>query len=277
MSDRIVVLRTPSGISGDMLVAGLSRLLGDAGAIDSLLDQIAMPQLFGCFRVEPHAVNAISGWRARVDLPHEHVHRPLSTITDIIAASRLSERAKALSVATFERLAEAEGAVHGIPPAEVEFHEVGALDSIADICLAAGLLDLLDPAQFHCSPLPLCDGTVKCAHGILATPAPAVQEMLRGVPVYGLASTGETVTPTALAFLLSAGVAFGEWPAMEMLGSARVFGGKLLPGVPNGAIFALGKPIRKVMPTAEPQVHHQHGHDHHHDHDRHHDHEHHHH
>lgn len=272
MSDRIVVLRTPSGISGDMLVAGLSRLLGDPGAIDALLEQIAMPQLASCFRVEAHAVNAISGWRARVDLPHEHVHRPLSAIVDIIAASRLSDRAKALSTATFERLAEAEGAVHGIAPAQVEFHEVGALDSIADICLAAGLLDRIDPVQFHCSPLPLCDGTVKCAHGILATPAPAVQEMLRGVPVYGLASTGETVTPTALAFLLSAGAQFGDWPAMEMIDSARIFGGKLLPGVPNGAIFALGKPIRKVMKPERP-VHHEHGRDHHHD-DRHHDHHH---
>lgn len=274
MSDRVVVLRTPSGISGDMLVAGLSRLLGDVQAIDSLIGEIGMPQLAGCFRVEPHAVNAISGWRSKVTLPHEHVHRPLSAIVDIIAKSGLSDAAKALSIATFERLAVAEGAVHGIPAAEVEFHEVGALDSIVDVCLAAGLLDRIGPAQFHCSPLPLCDGTVKCAHGILATPAPAVQEMLRGVPVYGLASTGETVTPTALAFLLSAGAEFGEWPAMEMIETARVFGGKLLPGVPNGAIFALGKPIRKVMPKAEPQVHNHrhHGHDHDHDHEHHHDH-----
>jgi uncharacterized protein (DUF111 family) len=243
-----------------MLVAGLSRLLGDPQAIDRLLDQVGMPQLAGCVRVEAHAVNAISGWRARVELPHEHVHRPLSAIVDIIAASRLSDKARQLSIATFERLAKAEGAVHGIPPAEVEFHEVGALDSIVDICLAAGLIDLIAPARFHCSPLPLCDGTVKCAHGVLATPAPAVQEMLRGVPVYGLASTGETVTPTALAFLLSAGARFGEWPAMEMIDSARIFGGKLLPGVPNGAIFALGKPMRKVMPRAEPHGHHDHDH-----------------
>jgi pyridinium-3,5-bisthiocarboxylic acid mononucleotide nickel chelatase len=261
MSDRIVVLRTPSGISGDMLVAGLSRLLGDREALDSLLGQIGMPQLAGCFRVEPHAVNAISGWKAKVTLPHEHVHRPLSAIVEIIGKSSLSDRTKALSIATFERLAEAEGAVHGILPAHVEFHEVGALDSIVDICLAAGLLDRIAPAQFHCSPLPLCDGTVKCAHGILATPAPAVQEMLRGVPVYGLASTGETVTPTALAFLLSAGAQFGEWPAMEMTETARVFGGKLLPGVPNGAIFALGKTIKRVVAKPEPHDHH---HEHHH-------------
>jgi pyridinium-3,5-bisthiocarboxylic acid mononucleotide nickel chelatase len=85
--------------------------------------------------------------------------------------------------------------------------------------------------------------------------------MLRGVPVYGLASTGETVTPTALAFLLSAGAQFGEWPAMEMTETARVFGGKLLPGVPNGAIFALGKTIKRVVAKPEPHDHH---HEHHH-------------
>jgi uncharacterized protein (DUF111 family) len=116
---------------------------------------------------------------------------------------------------------------------------VGALDSILDICLGAALYARLAPARLHCSPLPLCDGTIRCEHGPLASPAPAVQEMLVGVPVYGIDSRGETVTPTALAFLRAAGARFGGWPRGTVERVARAYGGRVLPGVPNGAMFFL--------------------------------------
>ncbi|WP_134078890.1 nickel insertion protein [Rhodovulum visakhapatnamense] len=236
----VLVIRTPSGLSGDMLLAGLAVMAGEAADIGSVLAATGLPLPPDAVEIRPHALQGISGWQARVRLPHEHAHRRLGDILALIEASHLSAPAKTVAARAFTLLAEAEGAVHGRPPGEIAFHEVGALDSILDTCVAAELLARIAPDRLVCSPLPLCDGTVRCAHGPLPTPAPAVQELLRGVPVRGLASTGETVTPTAIAFLRAAGFAFGYWPEMVIRQTARIYGGRVLPEVPNGALFALG-------------------------------------
>ena len=151
----------------------------------------------------------------------------------------------------FETLAIAEGEIHGKPPEEITFHEVGALDSILDICLVSAIFDQLSPDSFVCSPLPVCDGVIRCEHGMLAAPAPAVLQMLEGVPVYGIDSTGETITPTAIALLKALGARFEGWPAMTVEKVVRVFGGRIVPNVPNGAIFVLGRPHALKYP-AEP-------------------------
>jgi len=186
-------------------------------------------------------VNAISGWQAKINLPREHHHRSLASIREILDASTLDETARQLALDTFVILARAEASVHDIPVEKVTFHEVGALDSILDICVSAALFSKIAPKNFYCSPLPICDGVIKCEHGDLATPAPAVQEMLTDVPVYGLASSGETITPTAIAFLRASGARFGNWPAVSVKRIVRVYGGRILPGVPNGAIFSLAE------------------------------------
>jgi uncharacterized protein (DUF111 family) len=223
-----------------MLVAGLARLAGLSDTeLGEMVDSIGLSALHDVLAVEAASVNAISGWRSTISLPNEHHHRNLATINGIIDDSDMAPAAKQLAAKTFTTLGRAEASVHGIPFDEVTFHEVGALDSILDICVSSALLASLAPANFYCSPLPLCDGVIRCQHGCLASPAPAVQEMLRGVPVYGIASEGETITPTALAFLLAAGARFGKWPEAEVLEVARVYGGRLLPGVPNGAMFFL--------------------------------------
>jgi len=240
MSAMSIVLRTPSGISGDMLLTGLARLADVSNSeLSGLVDALGVPALTDSTRIEPHSVNDVSGWRATINLPHEHHHRTLRTILGLIAESALGEPAKALAVRTFTILAEAEAKVHDVAVEAVHFHEVGALDSILDICLAATLFARLGPARFYCSPLPMCDGTIRCEHGLLASPPPAVQEMLEGVPVYGVDAQGETVTPTALAFLKAAGAIFGKWPACEVRASARVYGGKVFANIPNGAMFFL--------------------------------------
>ncbi len=239
MAGEIIVVRPNSGLSGDMLLAGFARL---AGASDAALGAIA--QGLGlpadCVAVEPRAVNHIAGWGCRIALPHEHAHRTLADILAIIARSPLDAAAQRLAGATFRLLAEAEGRVHGIAPEAVTFHEVGALDSILDICLVCALFAQMAPARLVCGPLPLCDGTVRCAHGLLPTPAPAVLEMLEGVPVRGIETAGETVTPTALALLKGLGAQFGGWPPLTVRERALVYGGKVLPGIANGAIFARG-------------------------------------
>lgn len=239
-SGGVLVIRPISGLSGDMLLAGLARM---ARATDRELGEVAaslgLPG--NCVTVEPHAVNDVRGWKCRIDLPHEHSHRTMADIRRIIAGCSLTASAKSIAVTAFELLAAAEGRVHGISPDEVTFHEVGALDSILDTCLSAALYDRISPKKFVCGPLPLCDGAVRCEHGLLPVPAPAVLELLEGVPVRGIDTIGETVTPTAIAFLKALKTDFGQWPSMTVRECALVYGGHVLPGVANGAIFALGR------------------------------------
>lgn len=222
------------------MLAGLLRMTGISDTeLDALLSAL-MPELAGSVKLVRKEVNAIGGWHAEVSLPHQHEHRTLSDILDIIATSGLSERGKELSFATFTLLARAEAAVHGNSPEDVHFHEVGALDSILDICVACELFARLSPARFVVSPLPVADGHVHCAHGIIPVPAPAVVELMEGVPVRPFPAQGETVTPTAMALLKALGASFGPWPAMRVDKRALAYGTKVFEGAPNGALFAFG-------------------------------------
>lgn len=241
MENDIVVIRTPSGISGDMLVTGLAKLLdNESKTLSRLIDSICLPELSNCLQLREEKYDGISGWKAIVDLPDEHHHRTYSDIRKIIESSQMTDKAKKLALDSFYRLAEAEGRVHLKDPDTVTFHEVGALDSIFDMCLASCLFDELAAKELYCSPLPVCDGTVQCAHGALSTPAPAVMNLLEGVPLYGLDSSGETVTPTAIALLKAFGAKFGNWPNVVVQKNVRVYGGRKLPNVPNGALFIKG-------------------------------------
>lgn len=236
----VLTIRMCSGLSGDMFLAGLLRLTDmNEDELDRRLSAI-MPELAGTVRLVRREVHHIGGWHAEVRLPHEHRHRTLEDITALIARSGMDGRARELAVRTFARLAGAEAAVHGVAPEDVRFHEVGALDSILDICLTCELFTVLGLPRLLASPLPLADGEVRCAHGVIPVPAPAVLEMLAGLPVRPFAGRGETVTPTAVALLLSLGAEFGPWPAMRVERSALVYGTTVFPGAANGAVFALG-------------------------------------
>ena len=250
MADKILVLRTPSGVSGDMLLTGMARIAGlNDIELAEMVDSLAVEALHGCLSIEQVSMDSISGWKASINLPPEHAHRSFNAIRKLIRASELSSRAKQLAESAFAELAKAEGAIHGKAPDEVTFHEVGALDSILDICLVSAIFDRISPDNFVCSPLPVCDGVIRCEHGLLAAPAPAVLQMLEGVPVYGIDSTGETITPTAIALLKALGARFEGWPALTVEKVVRVFGGRIVPNVPNGAIFVLGRPHALKYPT----------------------------
>jgi pyridinium-3,5-bisthiocarboxylic acid mononucleotide nickel chelatase len=235
----IVVIRPASGLSGDMMLAGLARM-ADVGTDElcATAEKLGLPK--DCISLERRAVNEVFGWGCRVSLPDATAHRTWADIRTLIAGSALSPEAKKFAEATFGLLAAVEGRIHNLAPEAVHFHEVGALDSILDICLCAELFARLSPSRLVCGPLPLCDGTVRCDHGLLPAPAPAVLELLQGVPVRGIASEGETVTPTAIALLKGLGAEFGAWPEMTIERTALVYGGRVLPGVANGALFALG-------------------------------------
>jgi len=258
VADDVLVLRTPSGISGDMFVSGLAGVSNlDAAGFAAVLDCLGAAELSGAARVVPRSLDGIAGVGLDVDLPQAHEHRHLGDILEIIEKSAMRVPAKAMAAKAFGILAEAEAAVHGTRPENVHFHEVGALDSLLDVCAACELFVRLDVARFVCSPLPVCDGTVRCAHGVLSTPAPAVLHLLTGLPIYGIESQGETVTPTAAALLRAMGATFGPWPAVTLTRHVRAYGGRVLPGVPGGAIFALGQsfaPAVKVSLNAKEGV-----------------------
>ena len=140
----------------------------------------------------------------------------------------MSDKAKELALKTFGFVAEAEGKVHGRALEEVTFHEVGALDSILDICFNCELFTRLNPNHLIVSPLPIADGHIHCTHGVIPSPAPAVQALLVGIPVRPFGAEGETVTPTGIALLKAFGAEFGPWPQMVIEKIETVYGLSLI-------------------------------------------------
>ena len=132
---------------------------------------------------------------------HHHVHRRLKDIRAVIETASLSVQVKEKSLAVFRVLAEAEGKVHGMPPEEVHFHEVGAVDCILDIVGTVWALERLGIEQIGISPLHVGSGFVQCAHGRMPVPAPATAELLAGLPFYSGSIGGELVTPTGAALV----------------------------------------------------------------------------
>lgn len=237
-----LTIRAVAGLSGDMLLAGLAGVAGLKSAdLAAYARELKIESLNDCIKLEERSVNAVSGLGCGIDLPHEHAHRSFKDIREIIEKSDLPDAAGALAVKTFAVLAEAEAAVHGKEPESVTFHEVGALDSILDICLASRIFCIIAPERFVCSPLPLADGVIDCAHGKMLSPAPAVLRLLNDVQVCGFSGVGETVTPTAIALLKAMGAEFGQWPDMTVKTTVIAYGGKVFENAPNGAVFALGE------------------------------------
>lgn len=249
----ILTIRSQTGISGDILLCGLALLhlqaqgiVPDSPEADRFCADICkaiMPELESGFAIRSHSVNGIGGWQARIDLPHAHEHRNLEDIKKIIAESGISQNAKNRATHCFELLALCEGAVHGLDPADVHFHEVGALDSILDICATCELYEQLDAPLLICSPLPIADGQISCAHGLIPAPAPAVLKLLQDIPLRpfaGSVDAGELVTPTGIALLRSLNSKFGKWPAFAMQSSGLIYGQREFADCPNGVIFAIG-------------------------------------
>ncbi len=239
---KIFVLRPQSGISGDMLLSGLCKLTHTNNE-----DLVEMVQALNLkvenikISVDKHVLNGITGYKAHLDLPHEHEHRNLHDITHIIEDSSMTARAKSYAIKAFTLLAQAEASVHDASIDEVHFHEVGALDSIIDTCICATLFDKLNCDHFVCGPLPIADGKIKCAHGLICAPAPAVLHLLKDVRITQSLGQGEMVTPTAISLLKAFEAHFGTWADMTLQEHYIVYGSRIIPNIPNGAIFALGQ------------------------------------
>jgi len=159
-------------------------------------------------------INSISATSVSVTSDSDIAFRNLSDITTILERSSIDPAVIHTSLAVFKRLAEAEAKVHGRAVQEIHFHEVGAVDTIIDIVGSVIALNFLGVTAVHCSPLPLGRGFVKCDHGTLPLPVPAVCTLLENIPVYGIEADQELVTPTGAALVAVLADDFGSFPSM---------------------------------------------------------------
>jgi uncharacterized protein (TIGR00299 family) protein len=174
-------------------------------------------------------------------------HRHLPEIEQIILSAGLPKRAETWSLAIFRKLAEAEGAVHGISPEKVHFHEVGATDAIVDIVGTCLGLDWLNIDQLYCSPLPTGGGIINAAHGKLAVPTPAVLKLWerRKVPVYSNGIDRELCTPTGSAIVVTLCQSFGPPPVMNLHQIGLGAGSRQLP-IPNILRLWIGEKAEEI-------------------------------
>ena len=224
------------GIAGDMFAAALLDARPDlADGLRAALAGLDLPDSVE-IAIDPHRDSALSGARFKVTAPEDdgHGHVRLAEVRARLEAARIAPALRSRALAIFVLLAEAEGAVHGVDPAEVTFHEVGAWDATVDIVAAAYLIEALGPARWSVGPVPLGSGRVRCAHGLLPVPAPAVVHLLRGLVTHDDGIEGERVTPTGAAILKH--LAPDPVPAREPETLADVgtgFGSRALPGLSN--------------------------------------------
>lgn len=203
-----------SGISGDMTLGALV----DAGvSFDCLQDAIRSLDVAKC-RLEKEEVKR-HGFRAtkiHVRHEHEHAHRHLHHIHEIIDRGNLSDPQRDLARRIFQRLAEAEAKVHGSTLEKVHFHEVGAVDSIADIIGSAVGMTELGVDRFEASLVPTGCGKIVIAHGEVSVPAPATADLMRGIPIAPSNVEFELTTPTGAAILATVVDRFGPVGAMTI-------------------------------------------------------------
>ncbi len=200
-----------SGISGDMVLGAVLAAGVDPAAIRSALYSLGLP-----IQLEIETVKrcGFAATKATIHAEDQEDYRFLPDIEAILAKATLTPTQRALATTIFRKVAVAESVAHGMPLERVHFHEVGALDSIADIVGAAVGLDLLGVERFTASPVAVGSGTVKCAHGIMPVPTPGTAELLKGVPIARCPVKGELATPTGVAILTSVVAEFVETPTM---------------------------------------------------------------
>lgn len=198
-----------SGISGDMTLAALLDAGVDPEPIRAGLDSLGLP-----IRLEIEKVRkgGFAATYVHVEAPEETEHRFLPEVEEIIGRGQLTPRQRDLALRFFHRLAEAESAAHGMPLEKVHFHEVGALDSIADMVGVAIGIELLGAERFTSRPVPTGSGMVKCAHGLMPIPAPGTAALLKGVPLAPSAIKAELTTPTGAAILTTLVTEWSESP-----------------------------------------------------------------
>jgi hypothetical protein len=228
------------GIAGDMAVAALVDAGADFAELQRRLSRSGLP--LTAVRLERQWRGGMAGASFHVEAERQAPSRLWRDIRGLLQDCRLPERARELALGIFGRLAQAESDVHGCPADEVHFHEVGAMDSIADIVGAALAVDLLGATTFSCSAVPVCAGTVRGDHGVMPLPAPATARLLVGFTLAPIEGAIETVTPTGAAVL--AALCDGReraLPRLRLLATGTGMGTAELPGRPNVLRVLLGE------------------------------------
>jgi hypothetical protein len=230
---RILYYDCFAGISGDMNLGALIDLGVDADYLENELRKLNIEGFH--LEITKDLRRGISGTKAEVivENPDNEKHRHLRHVEEIINNSTLSETVKANSLKIFKLIAFAEAKVHQIAVERVHFHEVGALDSIADIVGAAICLDFLKVDKVLSSPIQLGGGTVKCAHGIMPVPAPATALIVENVPVKLGLVQHEATTPTGAAILVATVDEFTEQINFPITKTAYGIGHRDVSEVPN--------------------------------------------
>lgn len=244
---KILYLDCSMGAAGDMLTAALIGLLPQPEKFVEEFNALGIPKVK--MELEAAENHGISGLRVRVlaagteegaSFPRAgasprhrvrprlagHGHMGLEAVERIIGSLPLPAPVRENALGVYKDIALAEAKVHGRPVGEVHFHEVGALDAIADVTAVCMLMDMLSPDKICASPVHVGSGTVRCAHGELPVPAPATAELLRGIPSYGGEISGELCTPTGAALLRRFATNFGPQPLMAVSALGRGLGMK---------------------------------------------------
>jgi hypothetical protein len=236
--NRILYLDCFSGISGDMAVGALCDLGVEPAKLETELRKLSLGGTH--FQFERQTRQGISGIKFIVSEPRREHGRNYAQIRELIGRSALSKFVRQKSLAIFERIAIAEAKIHGVALETVGFHEVGAVDSIADIVAVCVALEELDRLRVIVSPLREGRGWIECAHGRFPLPAPATLEILRGVEIEQVDESWESITPTGAAIAREFAAAFGPMPRMEIKRIGYGIGTRDLPERPNVLRAVLG-------------------------------------
>ena len=275
---RTLYLDCSMGASGDMLTAALLELAPDADAFLAKLNGLGIPAV--TYRKEESVKCGIRGTHVAVEVNgeeehsffdalheahmhpghdgadgghdhahshdhgHAHLHSGMHEIRHIVEDLPVPARVKQDILAVYGLIAEAESSVHGVPAELIHFHEVGALDAVADVAAVCLLVAELRPERIVASPVHVGAGQVRCAHGILPVPAPATAYLLRGVPMYSGDIQGELCTPTGAALLKRFVGQFGPMPVIRAQALGYGMGTK---------DFAAANCVRAILGETEPE------------------------
>lgn len=222
----ILYLDCGMGAAGDMLTAALLELFPHPEKMVEALNALGVPgvryqreltQKCGITGTHMHVYVGDTEEGEHSHAHHEHHDHPHSSMEQLehwIGHIQASDGVKNNIRAVYNRIAQAESAVHGVRIQEIHFHEVGSLDALADVTAVCYLMEQLGNPTVYASPVHVGSGHVSCAHGILPVPAPATAEILKGIPIYGGQILGELCTPTGAALLKQFVAEFGNMPVM---------------------------------------------------------------
>ena len=228
---KILFLDPAGGIAGDMALAALTGLGFDPKPVQQGLNAAGLEVTI---TPEPRTINGLAGYGVRIEAPEAQPLRHLHDLTAIVDASGAPAEVAARTNAALKRLAEVEAAVHGASLESVHFHEVGAVDTVADVLGAFWGLHALGVERVECGSLPWFGGTVCCEHGVLPLPAPAVLKLLENKPVHQTTVREEIITPTGALLVDQLTDAYVPGPTGTVVKSAVGYGDKVVENHPNG-------------------------------------------